>query len=331
MNIYDIAKKANVSIATVSRVLNNPNAVKEETRIKVQEIINKFDYRPSDIARGLATNKTNTVGIMVPDIRNPFHAYSAYFVEQKLLTCGFNSILCNTSEEPSSKLKYFELLNQKGVDGIILLGASFGDKEMEVVFEELNKKISIVIINNLIGNNSTFVICDEKKGIDKSIRHIKNKGYKYPIYVQDKQKYITRASISKKEGFIESIKTYYPEQDLNNSFLFLREEMKEYEKIVKYLEVNKEVDCIQFEKDTSAIKFLKVAQKYNLDIPGKLAVIGFDNIDMTNYTYKALSTIDHKIEDHCELAIKLLIRKMNGEKVSNENYIIPEFIEKETS
>lgn len=331
MNIYDIAKKSNVSIATVSRVLNNPSAVKKETRLKVEKIIEKYGYKPSDIARGLATNRTNTVGIMVPDIRNPFHASAAYILEQRLMAEGYNSILCNTSEEPTSKLKYFDLLNQKGVDGIILLGASYGDKEMETTFEELNKKIAIVTINNYIGNNNTFVICDEKKGLEQSISYLYKKGYKHPIYIQDKQKFITRASISKRDGFKEAMEKYYPNQNLSNSILLLEEKIEEYEIIIKLLEDNTEIDSIQFEKDTSAIKFLKLAQKYDIDIPGKLAVIGFDNIDLTNYTYKSLSTIDHKIEDHCILAIKLLIQKLKGEKVRNRNFIIPKFIEKETS
>ncbi|QQK07786.1 LacI family DNA-binding transcriptional regulator [Miniphocaeibacter halophilus] len=331
MNIYDIAKKANVSTATVSRVLNNPETVKEETRKKVQKIIDKYGYKPSHIARGLATNKTNTIGIMVPDIRNPFHANSAFLLEQNLVSKGYNSILCNTSEEPEQKLKYFELLNQKGVDGIILLGASYGDKVLEERFEELNKSISIVLINNIIGDNSTFVICDEKNGLDQSIGYLKSKDYKNPIYIQDKQKYITRASVSKKEGFLKAIKKYYPNLINENLILELKEDLEEYEKIIEFLKSNVEVDSIQFEKDTSAIKFLKVAQKYNIEIPEKLAVIGFDNIDLTNYTYKSLSTIDHKIEEHCNIAIDLLIKKMNGETVKNNNYIIPKFIKKETS
>ena len=331
MNIYDIAKKANVSIATVSRVLNNPSAVKENTRKRVEDIIKEFDYKPSDIARGLATNKTYTVGIMVPDIRNPFHAYSSYYLEQKLISKGYNSILCNTSEDSESKLRYFKLLSQKGVDGIILLGASYGDKELEKVFNELNEKISIVTINNKIGKNSTFVICDEKEGLLQSIGYLKKKGYKYPIYIQDEQDYITRASISKKEGFIKAVKKYYSEQNIDESIFILKEDLLEYEKIIDILKKHNNIDCIQFEKDTSAIKFLKVAQKYNINIPSQLAVIGFDNIDLTNYTYKSLSTIDHKLEEHCELAIKLLIEKLDGKKVNNENYIKPQFIEKETS
>lgn len=329
MNIYDIAKEANVSIATVSRVLNKSSAVKKETRDKVMEVIDKYNYRPSDIARGLAINKTNTVGIMVPDVRNPFHASASYLLEQYLLDEGYNSILCNTSEESVRKVRYFELLTQKEVEGIILLGASYGDKELEKVFEEVNKKIPVVIINNYIGKNSTFVICDGEKGVYESIEHLNNKGYKKPIYIYGD--YQNTTSFSKKDGFIRGLKDFYPNQKIEDSIFYIQDDISSYEKFLKVLREDANIDSIQFERDTAAIKFLKVAENNGFRVPEDLAIIGFDNIDFTEFTHKRLSTIDHKIDEHCELAVELIVKKIKGEKVKNNNYIVPKFIEKETT
>lgn len=260
LNIYDIAKEAGVSIATVSRVINNTGNVSDKTRKKVENVIKRVGYKPNEVARGLATSSTKTIGVMVPDIRNPFHSQAAFEIEQNLIKKGYTSILCNTTEEPKQKILYFEMLYYKGIDGIILVGASYGDEEFEKIFEKINSKIPIVTINNKIGNRSTSIICDEKCGIMQSIAYLKNKGYKEPIYIGDKQKYETRACISKRNGFIEAMNKYY--SNIKNPLCFkFKEDEKDYVNIVKLLNANKNIDAIQFEKDTCAIKFLKVAEK----------------------------------------------------------------------
>lgn len=330
LNIYDIAKEAGVSIATVSRVINNTGNVSEKTRKKVENVIERVGYKPNEVARGLATNSTKTIGIMVPDIRNPFHSQAAFEIEQNLIKKGYTSILCNTTEEPKQKILYFEMLFYKGIDGIILVGASYGDEEFEKLFEKINSHIPIVTINNKISDKSTFVICDEKYGIMQSLAYLKSKGYKQPIYIGDKQKYETRACISKRDGFIEAMNKYY--SNIKNPIcLKFKEDEKDYLDIVKVLKKNNNIDAIQFEKDTCAIKFLKVSERNGLKVPEDVAIVGFDNIDVTNYSSKAISTIDHKTKKICDIAIDQLMKRLKGEQVEQEIVVRPEFIPKETT
>lgn len=328
MNIYDIAKKANVSIATISRVLNNSDNVSEKTRKKVMDIIEELDYKPNEIARGLATNSTKTIGIMVPDIRNPFHSESAFVLEQRLNLNGYSSILCNTTEDVDKKVSYLKLLYSKKVDGIITVGASFGEEKFINELREINKFIPVIMINNLV-EGIISIYCDEEEGIDESIYHLKKKGYRFPMYVVDKKVFLTRACINKLSGFKKAMKKYYPnEQIIIKEY---EENERSYFKLLEFIKENGKIDAIQFEKDTSAIRFMKVAISEGVSIPKQLGIVGFDNIDITDFTQKKISTIDHKINEHCNKAVNLLLSHIDGKKVDIINKIEPKFIPKETT
>ena len=125
MNIYDVSKKANVSIATVSRVLNgNPN-VSDKTRAKVMDVIEQLGYTPNVFARGLGLNTIHTIGIMCSDSSDLYLADAIYFLERDLRLNGYDAILCCTGYELETKQKYFDLLCSKRVDAIILAGSKF--------------------------------------------------------------------------------------------------------------------------------------------------------------------------------------------------------------
>ena len=125
MNIYDVSKKAQVSIATVSRVLNgNPN-VSEKTRSKVLSVMDELGYTPNIFARGLGLNTIKTIGIMCSDSSDLYLANAIYFLERELRSRGYDSILCCTGTDLETKQKYFDLLRSKRVDAIILAGSKF--------------------------------------------------------------------------------------------------------------------------------------------------------------------------------------------------------------
>lgn len=328
INIYDVAKAAGVSTATVSRVVNEIGNVRPKTKERVEEVIKQLGYTPNQIARGLATNSSKTIGILVPDIRNSFHAESAFELEQRLNQDGYSSILCNTTESVEKEIEYLHLLYGKKVDGIITVGAAYGEEAFIDALKKINREIPVVMINNKV-EDIISVYCDEEYGMDKSIAFLKEKGYRYPIYVGDLNKFENRACISKKRGFMQAFSKYYPHKDV--ICLKSNSTPQNCEEILAFIQQNSYIDAIQFEKDTSAIFFMKHALSQGVDIPGELAVIGFDNINVTEFTQKKISTIDHKISEHCSLAVELMIKKLNKEEISFNHTILPEFISKETT
>ena len=122
ITIYDVAREAGVSMATVSRVVNgNPN-VKPSTRKKVSEVIERLDYRPNAVARGLASKKTTTVGVIIPNVTNVFFSSLARGIDDIASMYKYNIILANSDENPEKEVQVFNTLLAKQVDGIIFMG-----------------------------------------------------------------------------------------------------------------------------------------------------------------------------------------------------------------
>ena len=149
MNIYDIAKEAGVSISTVSRVMNKKENVNPATRKKVEEILEKNNYTPSAIARGMVSKTMKTVAILTVDIRVPHYSRTAYTIEREFSRRGYEVLLCNTGGELSETVKYLRTVQEKKVDGIVLVGS---------VFNTLCKKEEI----GKLLNNTPVVLADGK-------------------------------------------------------------------------------------------------------------------------------------------------------------------------
>lgn len=329
MNIYDIAKKCGVSISTVSRVMNNSGAVSEKTRKKVEKAIEEENFIPNGIARSLASNTSKTVGLMVPDIRNFFHAQAAYELDDILNPQGYVTILCNTTNSLNKKLEILRLQEEKKVDAIITVGAAYGEKEFLDELKRISKDIPVVQLNNYC-EGLISVYCDEKEGIRQSIKNFKLKGYNKPIFISETKSFKTRAYESKKLGFEQALKEFYPANDFIE--LNMEDFNNDIDSIYKKIKLW-DIDSIQFENDNLAIKFLKYFLDRRIIIPDEIGFVGFDNIDHTNYTYKRISSIDHKIHEHAQVTADLLMKLFKNDEtyVNYKNIIKPVFIDKETT
>src|SRR5699024_10091246 len=118
--IYDVAEKAGVSIATVSKVINNTGKIGDKTKKRVSRVMKEINYQPSMVASALTGKRTNTIGLLIPDIANPFFAELARHIEDRGQEKGFNVVMCNTDNDPKKEAQYLQWLRQKSVDGIIL-------------------------------------------------------------------------------------------------------------------------------------------------------------------------------------------------------------------
>jgi LacI family transcriptional regulator len=158
----DVAREAGVSSMTVSRVINNKGEVSESTRLRVLAVIKRLDYRPSGIARGLATRRTGTVGLVVPDVANPFFADVARGVEQVAYAKGYNVFLCNTEENPQRELDVLQSLEEKRVDGLVLCSSRLEDDLLRSV---LDRHPTAVLVNRrLEGEGVRSVVVDDEAG-----------------------------------------------------------------------------------------------------------------------------------------------------------------------
>jgi LacI family transcriptional regulator len=176
VTMSDVAREAGVSIMTVSRVVNNKGEVGPVTRQRVLEIIERLGYRPSGIARGLATKRTGTLGLVVPDVANPFFAEVARGAEHVAYAEGYNVFLCNTEEDTRRELRVLASLEEKRVDGIVICSSRLNDDDLRAA---VARHPAVVLVNRRLDMDGVdAVLSDDKMGGRLATRHLLEGGHR---------------------------------------------------------------------------------------------------------------------------------------------------------
>lgn len=324
MNIYELAKEAGVSIATVSRVVNGKSVVSKKTRDKVEAAMKKFDYTPSEIARGLVVNSMRTVGVMAVDIRDIYYANVAYTVEQELSKLGYTVILCNTGDDISEKIKYLNILKQKKVDGIILVGSVFRDASLDGSITSIAEKIPIVMINGKVEAKNVYsLVCDDAAGIEEAVDHLYNSGRKGIIYLQDTDTFSAKAKV---EGFRRAMQ--------KNGLIIDKDKVIKVEKglegastAIKVLAARKIVyDALVCGDDLTAMGAVKYLQDNGVKVPEKVAVTGYNNSLLALCSCPGITSVDSRMLDIGKQAVEIFGRIMDGSRVPSNIIVRPELI-----
>lgn len=331
MDIYDIAELSGYSTATVSRVINKSPKVSDKARKIIEEIIEESGYKPNRIARSLATNSTEMIGIMVPDIRRYFASQSAYELERRLDKLGYTTLLCVTTDSYEKKMSYLDVLVESKVDAIICVGSTYEEKR----FYEKLKNMSVIIpmamlnVKTSDADEKIVNVCiDEIEAMDQAVKIFKDNGYKRPLYVSMDTGFRSRSYIAKKSGFVEALYKYY--DDANFVEFKVKNSEEDLDRLVKFLKENPEFDSIQFELDKLAVNAYKRLANSRIKIPEDIGIIGFDNIKATEFTNQAITSIDQRISDQVEIAVDNLLRILNQEEAETNITLEAKLIEKET-
>jgi LacI family transcriptional regulator len=324
MNIYDIAKEAGVSIATISRVINGSNNVSENTRKNVEKILEKFDYSPNAIARGLVVKSMKSIGVLATDIRDMYYANISYTIEQELSRIGYSMILCNTGDNQEKKIQYLNKLLEKKVDAIVLVGSAFIDDLDENIILKLSSKVPIILINSCIeGKNIYSVLCDDSKGIFDCVDYLSKKNFEKFVYFQDKKSY---SAVKKLNGFNKGIeKNKFNVEDC----LILKTETSlagGYKSIEKVLKLNWKKYAVITGEDIVAIGALKKLLTLNKDIPNEIAITGFNNSILSKCSPIELSTVDSNMNKMGIKAVEILSNILKGTKTTKKILIKPKLI-----
>lgn len=292
MNIYDIAKEAEVSISTVSRVLNNKGNVKYETRIKIEKILKKYNYTPSAIARGLVSKSMKTIGILTIDVRVPHYANTAYIIEQEFSNKGYNVIVCNTGGSMKENMRYIKILKEKQADGIVLIGSIFNEIiNYPQILSEL-KSIPIVLANGKLElSNAYSVLADDAMGITLAMNHLYSKGHKDIVYIKN---FNTYSANLKADSFMKNI--ILSGKNNAHEFVFETDTSLEGGKCAakKILESDKKFTAVVCGEDITAVGAIKCFKKYGFNIPQDIAVTGFNNSEYAKISNPELTTVENK-------------------------------------
>lgn len=305
--IRDIAKLANVSVATVSRIINNSGKVSKDTREKVNKIINETNYHPNQVARTLYQKRSKMIGIIVPFIENVFYARIINGIQSILQPAGYTCLI--SFNVGSDRKKYQKAINsflQNNIDGIISSAFDLHDNYYHiplVMYDSAN-----------IDDNIVRVVSNNIKGGKESVNLIENSTKKiliqhFPLNLPTVNERISSIINKLNEKQID-----YTLQEINEDDTYDIGAKNALKSISNY-------DAIITVNDIYAAHILKLAKKRNLKVPEDFQLVGYDNNELSEFTTPTLSTIDQQPELIGKTAAERLLEMINGRKTTENSLI----------
>lgn len=328
MNIYDIAEEAGVSIATVSRVINHNGRVGKQTRERIEKILQKYNYQPSAVARGLVTKSMRTIGILTVDIRVFHYANTIYILEQAMRKMGYNVIVCNTGGRMDENLYYLRMLSERQADGLILVGSVFEELATSKEAVDYLHRQPVVIANGTLPQENVYsVLVDDPLGARLAVQHLLNKGHRDIYFVQDMD---THSAYRKTEGFCAAMETAgLPGRE---RVLFCEHGLDAGMQMAKnLLKSGKKVTALAFGEDATALGAMKELQRAGLRIPQDIAIVGFNNSEYARMGTPEMTSVDNKYELLAEYSAKLMKDLLENNNEAVDVSIRPVLVERESS
>ncbi|PTQ56298.1 MAG: Ribose operon repressor [Candidatus Carbobacillus altaicus] len=315
--IKDVAHLSGVSVSTVSRVLNNSGYVNPKTKHKVLKAIEALEYKPSQIARGLVSRKTRTLGLMLPDITNPFFPELARAVEDKAHEKGYALILCNSDNDLGKEEKYFDLLQEKSVDGIIFSG------EVRLPFlQRLQKKQTPLVVVDARTDHMTVhsIYTDNRYGGQLGTWHLIEQGYKRIAHIRGP--YGSMPAEDRYRGYQDALKQAGIEIDpiLVQPGNF--DLQSGYEAMLRLLSLNDVPDAVFVANDLMALGAMEAIFEKKLRIPDDIGVVGYDGIPLTRIARPKLSTVEQPVYQMGTLAAETLITRLEHPDSKVESVVL---------
>ncbi|MGG0736661.1 catabolite control protein A [Niallia taxi] len=324
ITIYDVAREASVSMATVSRVVNgNPN-VKPATRKKVLEVIDRLGYRPNAVARGLASKKTTTVGVVIPDISSTFYAELARGIEDIATMYKYNIILSNSDQNKDKELHLLNTMLGKQVDGIVFMGGNITEEHVQE-FEK--SPVPIVLAASVESSKKiSSVNIDYAQATYDAVKSFVEKGHKVIALVLGSLEEPINSD-HKLEGY---------KRALADSGIAFKEELviegdytyeSGMESFDKLMELDEKPTAIFVGSDEMAIGVIHSAEDKGFKVPDDFEIISSDNTKLTLMVRPQLTTIVQPLYDIGAVAMRLLTKYMNKETVEDGIVVLPHRIE----
>ena len=328
VTINDIAEKVGVSHATVSRVLNNSGYVKDETREKVLKVIKDLNYTPSAIARSLSTSKTNTIGVIVPDINNLFFGEIIKGITEIADEHNLNIILCDTDEDKDKELKAINVLKEQRIQGLIITPTFYKDTGKSENLNTLkNLGIPIILIDGHVEYlDFSGVFIDHIKGAYDGTAALIEAGHrKVAIITGDMNSRPAKERLLGYEKALEANNI-----PIEKEYIFYGDYKYEtaYEITKQILKMENKPTAIFISSNTMILGCIKALYEEKLNIPRDMAIIGFDKIDVLNIIGMNISFINGPSIELGRLGMKMLLENLNtkGRTEIKRVTILPELL-----
>ncbi|MCM1173755.1 MAG: LacI family transcriptional regulator [Blautia sp.] len=333
ITIYDIAKEAGVSPSTVSRVLNNNANVRREKREKIQSLIEKYNFTPNAMARGLSDTKSGVIGIVAADVRNPYYAEVFVSCENAAREAGYTVLLCNSLGETEREFLHLDMLQEQRVEAIIQLGGRVDDlvsneKYVEKV-NQLATAIPMVVTGKLDGTQCYEVQIDAARAMELLMEYLYGLGHRKIALAGGRRSVTSTYKKHRKyKEFLEQHKIKYREE-------YVIDGSYDYETgyfgMNQLLELEDIPTAVIAINDFSAAGVMRSAAEHGYRIPQDISVVSYDNTNLTDLMMPKMTSIDYDYVTFGRKLVDTAIAAAQGRKVPMHQKVIPSLVVRESS
>lgn len=321
VSIKDIAKAAGVSYSTVSRALHDSPLISQEVRVQIQKIAESMGYTPNALAQSLQSHQTNSVGLLITTISDPFFADVVHGVEEEAKNAGFSVFLATTNNEPDAEINIIETFNRRRVDGVIVASSRIGPGYANRL-EQI--RIPVIMVNTEAEEEGKFIFSasvDDYAGACQAVNHLIGLGHRRIAYLG-----VSNRNVSNKhrlEGYLDTLKKNSIE--IQPNWIIINDDTSPGElpldfKIGQMLgtEILKtDVTAIFCYCDTIAAGVMDTCHRVGLSIPHDMSIVGFDDNFICEILYPPLTTVHQPEIEIGHKAMKMLINSLAGEDVED--------------
>ncbi len=321
VTLNDIALKAGLSISTVSRVLNKKSArsrISKETEKLVQKTAKDLNYRPNQLARGLRLKRTHTLGLVVPDISNPFFAYITKSIQNVSHKMGYSLVVCDTDENLPLEIEHTNLLCSKGVDGLIVLPVGQKYAHLEALLR--NGTPLVVVDRSFDLLNASTVIIDNYGGAFEATEFLIKNGHRRIAIIQGLSETFT--ATGRLKGFLDAHEKHNIPVD--PQLVVGRDFRKEtgYIETKFLLSLEHRPTAIFTTSDLITLGALEAIMEEGIEIPRDLSIMAFDDIESAAYFRCPITAVAQPKENMGEIAVKLLLDQIRNPDKSEPKRIV---------
>ncbi len=307
VTIKEVAKLAGVSSSTVSRALSGKIPVDQKTKDRVLAAVEELNYQPNALAKGLKEGRTNTIGLIVPNICNPVFPLVSRGVEDTAKKHGYSLVLCNTDEDPDTEKEAIQKLRKQWVDGILL--ATSGREKSHV--EELNESglPMVLLIRKLADDMDAVVVNNIKAAYDAVSYLIKTGHHRIAIVNGDRSLPLYQ---ERYQGYVKALEEAGMPLD-SSLVLNVSDQDSCYDIAIRFFKSGIKVDAVFAVSDPRALEVMRAAKDAELRIPEDVSVMGFDNLQFSPFLDPPLTTVNQPFYEMGQTAAERVISLIEGE------------------
>lgn len=326
VTIYDVAREANVSMATVSRVVNANQNVKPATRKKVLKVIEELGYRPNAVARGLASKKTTTVGVIIPDISNSLYAELARGIEDIATMYRYNIILSNSDQNENKELQLLETMLGKQVDGIVFMSDVIS---AELLYEMKRSPTPIVLAGSIDETAAiASVNIDYYGAAFEAVKRFTDNGHKKIAFISG-----PLTSMINKEYKLKAYKEALAEAGIDYDENLVVECNNSYDEGIEAVQTLAPLEPTAYfvSNDEMSIGVIHGLEEQGKKIPADAEIISYENSKLARMARPTLTSVAFPLYDIGAVSMRLLTKYMNNEEIEEKQVILPYRIEERQS